>query len=231
MPDSPIKLLRKWLLHVLPADAARWLDAEIDRCRDTVEERQLGIALGLVGRRIGRAALMLRAEDIAAAQLLQPGWQPDFWSTDEAARAALLLSTWKDDDGAFGARIERLCTTGELNERIACLKGFAIFPASQRLLVCARDAARSSIQPQFEAIACRNPYPSAHFDTAAFNQMVVKCVFSGVDIETVVGINQRRNNELIRMLRDLVSERHAAGRAVPISVHSYIERTHIGQLF
>jgi hypothetical protein len=224
MPHHPIHLLRQWLLRVLPSEAAQWLGSEIDRYCDnhTVEERRLGIALGLVGRRIGRAALTLQSDEIAAAQLLHPGWQPQFWSADQAARAALLLATWKDDDDAFSARIERLCTTGELNERIACLKGFAIFPAPQRLLACARDAVRSSLQSQFEAIACRNPYPAAHFGTAAFNQMVVKCAFSGVSIETVVGLDQRRNCELLRMLRDLVSERHAAGRTVPISVHSYI---------
>jgi hypothetical protein len=225
MPSGALDLLRQWLLRVLPTEAGQWLEAEINRYRDSVEERRLGIALGLVGRRIGRAEMMLRAEDIVAARSLQQGWQPEFWSTDEATRAALLLATWKNNDDAFVARIERLCTSGELNEQTACLKGFAIFPAARRLLGCARDAMRSSVQPQFEAIACRNPYPAAYFDTAAFNQMVVKCVFSGLSIETVVGLSQRRNGELVRMMRDLVSERHAAGRPVPDAVLRWIADT------
>jgi hypothetical protein len=53
--------------------------------------------------------------------------------------------------------------------------------------------------------------------------MVVKCVFSGVPIETVVGLDERRNAELVRMMRDLVSERHAAGRLLPDAVHRFIE--------
>jgi hypothetical protein len=52
--------------------------------------------------------------------------------------------------------------------------------------------------------------------------MVVKCLFSGLPIEAIVGLDQRRNPELIAMLRDLVSERTAAGRATPHEVHRFI---------
>jgi hypothetical protein len=144
------------------------------------------------------------------------------WGTDEAARVALLLATWTGDEAAFAARVDRLCATGELTEHVACLKGFAVFPAPARLLARARAAVRSSMQPPFEAIACHNPYPADHFDEAVYNQMVVKCVFSGVPIETVVGLDERRNAELVRMMRDLASERRAAGRLLPDAVHQFI---------
>jgi len=73
------------------------------------------------------------------------------------------------------------------------------------------------------AIACHNPYPFDHFDEDAWNQMVVKCVFNGVPIETIVGLQERRNPEAVQMLRDLVSERHAAGRPLPDAVHAYVD--------
>jgi hypothetical protein len=90
------------------------------------------------------------------------------------------------------------------------------------LLERAREAVRSSITPIFEAIACHNPYPYDHFGESAWNQMVVKCVFSGLPIESIVGLRERRNPDLVGMLRDLVSERQAAGRALPDAVHRYI---------
>jgi hypothetical protein len=59
-------------------------------------------------------------------------------------------------------------------------------------------------------------------DTDAWNQMIVKCVFGGTPLATVIGLAERRNDELIAMLRDLVAERHAAGRPLPPEVHAFI---------
>jgi hypothetical protein len=220
-----IALLRRWLARMVPAEAARWLDGEIERQRESADERRLGMAFGLVGRRIGRTDLSLSPEDLAAARTLRTRWRPETWGTDEAARVAIILATWRGDDEPFAARVDRLCTTGELTEHIACLKGFAVFPTPERLLGRAREAVRSSVQPVFEAVACFNPYPADWFDEVAFNLMVVKCVFSGVPIGAIVGLDARRNDNLVRMLRDLVSERHAAGRTVPDAVHRWIAGT------
>jgi hypothetical protein len=218
-----VDLLQAWLKRAGSPDASQWLEGEIDRQRVALDERRLGIAIGLAGRRIGRKQLSLSAADIAAAQTLYKRWRPDIWSTDAAARVALVLATWRANDGVrFASLIDRLCVAAELTEHVACLKGFAVFPAPGNLLGVARAALRSSTQALFEAIACYNPYPADHFDTDAFNQMVLKCVFSELPIGAVVGLDERRNNELVRMIRDLVSERNAAARAVPEAVHRWI---------
>jgi hypothetical protein len=120
--------------------------------------------------------------------------------------------------------VDRLCATAEVTELVGILKGFAVFPAPALLLGRAREGVRTSMQPVFEAIACRNPYPLVYFDEPAWNQMVVKCVFMGAPIEGISGLAQRRNSELVQMLADLAAERRAAGRPMPQSVLDYIER-------
>ena len=221
-PAAVISLLRRLLGRVLAPTGMQWLDAEIDRQRMGLDERRLAIALGLAGRKVGRADLAPPRDEMLAAAKLRPHWQPELWGTDEAARVALVLATYCGDDNAFAARVDRLCATGELTEQVACLKGFAIFPAARALHDRAREAVRSSIAPVFEAIACGNPYPYDHFDESAWNQMVVKCVFSGLPIDSIVGLRERRNPALIAMLGDLVSERTVAGRATPEEVHRFI---------
>jgi hypothetical protein len=221
-PAAMISFLHGLLGRVLAPAGMQWLDGEIERQRATEDERRLGIALGMVGRKVGRMDLAPPPDEIAAAGKLRPRWQPQLWGTDEAARVALVLATYRDDDIVFAARVDRLCATGELNEQVAYLKGFAIFPAPRALHGRAREAVRSSIGPVFEAITCGNPYPFDYFDESAWNQMVVKCVFSGLPIDSVVGLHERRNTELIAMLSDLVSERTAAGRPTPDAVHRYI---------
>ncbi|HML14490.1 MAG TPA: EboA domain-containing protein [Xanthobacteraceae bacterium] len=221
-PAAVIPFLRRLLGRVLAPAGMQWLDQELDRQRSGLDERRLAIALGLATRKVGRMDLAPPPDEVAAAERLRPRWQPQLWGTDEAARVALVLATYRADDKAFAARIDRLCATGELTEQVAYLKGFAIFPAAGALHDRAREAVRSSIAPVFEAIACGNPYPHDHFDESAWNQMVVKCVFSGLPIASIVGLRERRNGELIAMLRDLVSERTAAGRATPDEVHGFI---------
>jgi hypothetical protein len=221
-PARVIDLMLAWLARALAPDAAGWLAAEIDRQRAALDERRLAIALGLVRRKVGRADLSLTPEERAAAQRLRVDWQPQTWGTDEAARVALLLVTYRGDAGAFAARVERQCATAEVAEYVAYLKGFAVFPAAPDLHARAREGVRSSMRPVFEAIACNNPYPFDFFDEAAWNQMVVKCVFTGAPIETITGLRERRNPDLLQMLRDLVAERNAASRPLPDSVHRYI---------
>jgi len=210
------------LSRVLAPDALTWLNGEIDRQRAAADERRLAIALGLASRKIARVELSLNPDEATKARQLRASWQPELWSADEAARVLILGASHHGDDQAFAARVDRLCTTAEVTEHIAYLKGFAIFPAPTLLYGRAREGVRSAITPIFAAIACHNPYPFDHFDEDAWNQMVVKAVFNGVPIETIVGLRERRNGEVVQMMRDLVSERRAAGRPLPDAVHAYV---------
>ena len=222
-PEAASAQLLRWLARVLTAEAFDWLSSEVERQKSALDERRLGIALGRAGRKVGQVNLALTREELAAAQDLRRAWQPQHWTTDEAARVCLLLATHHGDDRAFATLLDKLCVTAEINEHVSHLKGLAIFPASKMLHARAREGARSSIAPIFEAIACYNPYPFDYFDDAAWNQMVVKCMFGGTPVERIVGLHQRRNPELIQMLRDFVAERSAAGRPLPKEVHELIE--------
>jgi hypothetical protein len=221
-PGAVSDLLHRFLAQTITGPALSWVNGEMERQRAGIDERRLGIALGLTSSKVGRADLSLSPEDTATAAQLRADWQPQWWAADEAARVAILLSTYRGDPSTFAARVDKLCTTAEVTEYVAYLKGFAVFPAGDALEARAREGVRSSIGPVFAAIASHNPYPFDYFDTDAWNQMVVKCVFIGAPIETVVGLNQRRNPDLIAMMRDLVAERHAAGRPLPDAVHRYI---------
>jgi hypothetical protein len=203
--DRAISLLRRFLTSVACAEALAWLDVEIQRQRDEIDEHRLGIAFGLARRKVGSRAITL-----------------SHWAADEAARTALLLASFAGDDDAFANRLNRLCATADTAEQISFLKGLAILPGGSALYQRAREGVRSSITPIFAAVACHNPYPRDHFDSAVWNQMVVKCVFVGESIGTIVGLHERRNPELIRMLHDFSAERQAAGRSMPDEIFDFI---------
>ena len=52
------------------------------------------------------------------------------------------------------------------------------------------------MQPVFEAVAHRNPFPRDHFSEAQWNQMVVKTLFIGSRLAPIQGLDERRNADL-----------------------------------
>ena len=70
------------------------------------------------------------------------------------------------------------------------------------------------MQPIFEAVAHRNPFPQEQFDENAWNHMVLKALFVGSKLAPIQGLDSRSNPRLMRMLCDYAHERWAAGRPV-----------------
>ena len=79
------------------------------------------------------------------------------------------------------------------------MRALPLLPDAGRFLAIALDACRTSTQPIFEAVACENPYPGAHFPADAFNQMVLKAVFTEVALVRILGLERRITPDLVRM--------------------------------
>ena len=207
-------LLRDWLSHRASADAMEWLDQQAALIEDGSRPLQLGTAVGLASRKIGKTDLILTADELAEAQTVRPGLDTTGWSLDQAARICLVLKSFHGDADAFAANVSRLLAAAEIGEQIAILRGLALFPAPQQMLPYATEGVRSAMQPIFEAVAHRNPYPREQFSDAQWNQMVVKTLFIGSRLAPIQGLDERRNAELAQILIDYAAERRAAGRSI-----------------
>jgi hypothetical protein len=177
-------------------------------------ERALGVAIGLVPRRLGKADLALSGAELARAKALRPGLDPGDWSIDQLARVALMAASHSGDDTVFASRFDNFCATAEINELIALCRGLPLYPNPALIEPRAREAVRSGMKPVFEAVAHRNPYPREMFAEDAWNQMVVKAFFIGSTLWPIQGLDERANPRLARMLVGLAQERWAAQRPV-----------------
>jgi hypothetical protein len=131
-------------------------------------------------------------------------------------RGALLLAACRCAvEDARPSLVDRVFRTGDSDERVALLAVLPVLPGPLAYVATAVEACRSNVLDVFEAIACENEYPARHFPDPAFNQMVMKAVFSGVSVARVRGLSGRLNSELDRMARDYGAERRSAGREVP----------------
>ncbi len=209
VPDEAA-LLEQPVLQASPG-AAAWIASARASAR---AEREFFLAFALAPRQVGRAELDVPPASRAAAARLRPGWKPWRWSVDQAARAWLVLQLPAADATAWLATLDRLFSTAGLQELVALYQALPLLPHGELLAERAAEGIRSSMKSVFEAVALENAYPQAHLAQEPWNQMVLKCLFMGSDLDLVVGLDARANAHLARMLVDYAHERWAAKRAV-----------------
>jgi hypothetical protein len=217
MSDAGRTLLREWLLRQVDATGARWLDGQIAALSKDSSDAALDFALGMIPRRLAKAALALTASDLAAAGKAVAGWDPGGWSVTDAARI-LLLSGLPAAGKPFAERFRALCRTADAAELVTLYRGLPLYPDPAALEEQAGEGLRSNMRGVFEAIAHRNPYPKAHFDDHRWNHMVLKALFIGSPLAPIQGLDERANPELARIMCDFAHERWAAGRPVSFEI-------------
>jgi hypothetical protein len=178
------------------------------------------VAYATAPQHVGRDALALSPAELDELRAAAPGIGFARWTRDDAARALLLIDRRHGGrtGDAFVADALGCFEQGDAREQQSWLRAIALWPEAQALLPTAIDACRTNIIPVFEALACENPYPAAHFPDRNFNQLVLKAMFNAIELARIHGLAGRRNAELSRMARDYAAERTAAGRAVPADI-------------
>ncbi|WP_091316315.1 EboA domain-containing protein [Amycolatopsis tolypomycina] len=133
----------------------------------------------------------------------------------DAARVELL----KAAPGA-AAELPGLYRYGDAAEKRAVLLGLSVVDIGDAGVELVADALRTN-DTRLVA-AAMGEYAAAHLDGPAYRHGVLKCVFMGIPLETVAGLDRRTDAELVRMLRDFAAERTAAGREVPADLRTLL---------
>lgn len=207
---TPQQLLLDWLRPYLGEDALAWLSEKAAQIAAGAPDKILFTAFSAALRHAGKLPLAPAGDRLPAAEAAAPGWRPDRWTRDQAARTYLLLAL--PAVPASGLKVDQLYQTADVGEAVALQQSLPLLPLPETHMGRAREGVRSNIKPVFEAVALRNPYPARHFDETGWNQMVVKCLFTDSPMEEIEGLEARANPALSRILVDLVKERWAAGR-------------------
>jgi hypothetical protein len=118
------------------------------------------------------------------------------------------------DTDRLSTEVHDLYRFGDADERRAVLLGLGHLDAAigDRAVDLLHDALRTN-DPRLVAAAV-GTY-AVRLDDAAWRQAVLKCLFVGVPLRLVAGLEARADDELRRMVADYAAERRAAGREVP----------------
>ncbi|EOD62918.1 EboA domain-containing protein [Amycolatopsis vancoresmycina] len=166
-----------------------WLDEALTKV--AADATALRTVFPAVGRRVGRG----------------PSERPG-WTVDDVARVALLRAA----PGA-AAELPGLYRYGDAAEKRAALRGLSVVDTGDAGVALVADALRTN-DTRLVA-AAMGEYAATHLDAAAYRHGVLKCVFMGIPLAEVAGLDRRTDEELRRMLRSFAAERTAAGREVP----------------
>lgn len=187
-----------------------WIRASVEEIGSN--PAAIGSRFPAAGRSVGRGPL---------PGPVAPGGPWFSWTLDDAARALLLDALGE----RVGEELDGLYRYGDSAERRAVLRwigrlGDGPAPAAAQTIV--EDALRTN-DPHLVAAAL-GPWAVRHLDIHALRHAVLKCVFMGVPLDGLVGLDERADAELARMLAGYVDERRAAGRSVPDDVWPIIDR-------
>jgi hypothetical protein len=178
---------------ILTADAADWLADAVATVRR--DRAALPVLFASVGRRCGRAALR----------------EPAGWTVDDAVRVVLLRSV---GTAALTEVCADLYAHGDPAERRGVLRALDVLDIGADGLPLVRDALRGNDTRL--VIAALGRYAAERLPDAEFRHAVLKCLFLGIELRTIVLPAARIDGELARMAADFAHERVAAGRTVPV---------------
>lgn len=161
-----------------------------------------------VGRKVGRGPLhgYEDVDDLFA------------WHVDDAARTLLIAAL---GDG-LGDELHGLYRHGDAAERRGVLRALEVVDVGDLGEQIVADAVRTN---DLRLIAAAmSPYALERMDDDWVAQAVLKCVFVGIPLQPIRGLDRRVTPKLSRMLAGFAHERVAAGRSVPADIWPLVDR-------
>ena len=99
-----------------------------------------------------------------------------------------------------------------MSELVALYSSLPVLAYPETWVKRCAEGIRSNIGQVLEAVICKNPFPSEQLDEAAWNQLILKAIFTDKPLLDIVGLRERRNASLAKSLSDYAHERWAAHR-------------------
>lgn len=211
--DALDGFLRRILQGSVSPETRKWLE-EIATATKKGEVARFNMGFVAMPRKTGRNEIQLSDEDHDALQGLRKGLDVRGWTVDRLARVWLLMQLDPKNKEKYRDTIETLFLSAEMSELVALYSSLPVLAYPESWVKRAAEGIRSNIGQVLESVICNNPFPAEHLDEAAWNQLVLKAIFTDKPILQITGLEERRNSALAQSLSDYAHERWAARRSV-----------------
>lgn len=222
------------LKESLKPEGWKWLENEVTSVRTRGDLSRFNIAFVAMPRRTGKDVVNLSEQERSEAQALRKGLTIAGWTTDRLARVWLLMQLSPADKEKYFAAIENLFLSAEMGELVALYSSLPLLAYPEMWRKRCAEGIRNNIGLVLESVICNNPYPSEQLDEAAWNQMILKAIFTEKPMLEIAGLEERMNASLAQSLTDYAHERWAAQRPVNpllwICVRPFINKSNFSDI-
>src|SRR5687768_11174681 len=207
-------LLTNIIRQNLSTDAWSWLEKEGESMAKNGDVSKFNIAFVAMPRKTGKNPLKLSEHEAGTLKKLRKDLNINGWTLDKVSRVWLLMQVNPDPKDKYTSVIENLFLNAEMSELVALYSALPLLAYPEAWRKRCAEGIRSNIGQVLESIICNNPYPSEQLDEAAWNQLVLKAIFTDKPLLEIVGSEKRQNAKLAQSLSDYAHERWAAHRSV-----------------
>ena len=196
--------------HITP-ETWTWLD-DVARAAAAHDMSKFNIAFVAMPRKTGKKLLEISSREHEELSSRRKDFNITGWTADRLARVWLLMQLNPADKSRYHAAVENLFLNAEMSELVALYSSLPVLAYPESWAKRCAEGIRSNIGQVLEAVICRNPFPSEQLDEAAWNQLILKAIFTDKPLLDIVGLRERRNVSLAKSLSDYAHERWAAHR-------------------
>jgi hypothetical protein len=209
--EKLVYILTEVIKAQVDAPVFNWL---MQQPASTENVAKLNVSFAAMPRKTGKAIIRLTPEQEQALQAIRPHFNINGWNMDRLCRVWLLLHINSSDKDKYILTIENLFLAAEMHEQVALYSALPVLAYQEHWRKRCAEGIRSNIGDVLLSIMCHNPYPSEQLDNSAWNQMVLKAFFTEKPVHQIIGLDERANKDLSRILSDYAHERWAAHRIV-----------------
>ena len=198
----------------LTADAWKWLRNEGESVSARNDIAKFNISFVAMPRKTGKEIIKVSADEQERLKALRKGLQINGWTVDRLSRVWLLMQLKPVEKERYVSVIENLFMNAEMSELVALYSSLPVLAYPEAWRGRCAEGIRSNIGQVLDSVICNNPYPAEALDESAWNQLVLKAIFTDKPVLEIVGLRERMNANLAQSLSDYAHERWAAQRVV-----------------
>lgn len=212
--DSLTSKIGEIIARHVTKEAWSWLNEKVSLIRSNENIQTFMVAFAATTRKTGKQPVILSESEMQEIQFIRPHLSVQHWPIDRLCRVWLLMHLDSSNQKEYVRIIENLFPTAEMHELTALYSALPVLAYPELWRARCAEGIRNNIADVLASIMCNNPYPSENLDEPAWNQLVLKAIFTEKPINQIVNIDQRANQSLANTLSDYAHERWAAHREI-----------------